>query len=54
MFDVSKRQTLLNALSDKESNRENQKCWIKVVDFRAVDKNYPVKILGKSIVNTQH
>ena len=48
MFEVSKKQTLLNALSDKDSERQNKKCWIKEVDFRAEDKNYPVKILSKS------
>ena len=47
MFDVSRKQTLVNALSDRGSNRgRKQKSWIKEVDFRAEDDNLPVKILG--------
>ena len=47
MFDVSDKQTFINALSDRGSNRGKEKCWIKEVDFKAEDNNLPVKILGK-------
>ena len=47
MFDVSKKQTLVNALSDRGSSRgRRQKSWLKEVDYRAEDDNLPVKILG--------
>ena len=47
MFDVSDKQTLVNALSDRGSNRgRRRKSWLKEVDYRAEDDNQPVKILG--------
>ena len=47
MFDVSEKQTLVNALSDRGSSRgRRQKSWLKEVDYRAEDDDLPVKILG--------
>ena len=46
MFDLTNKQSLLNALSDKENKRKNHSSWIKEVNFKAEDEKFPVKVLG--------
>ena len=46
MFDVTNKQSLVNALSDGECSKVKKKCWLKEVDYKAEDDHKPVKLLG--------
>ena len=46
MFDVTNKQSLVNALSDSKCSKVKKKCWLKEVDYKAEDDHKPVKLLG--------